>query len=101
MSLEDLKAYAAKVSNDDALKAKAKEVGLENTDGQIALAKELGFTWTTADMDALAKEGGAGKGELSDEQLESVSGGFTGVPGYTAVVVAAAAAGQGGAGAGW
>ena len=75
MSLEDLKTYAKKCTEDDALRAKAKEIGLENIQGQIEHAKTLGLTWDENDMKALAQEVQS-EGELSDGDLEQVAGGF-------------------------
>ena len=50
MSLEDLKTYAKKCAEDDALRAKAKEIGLDNIPGQIEQAKTMGLTWDENDM---------------------------------------------------
>ena len=93
MSVEDLKSYGKLCVEDEAVKAKAKEIGLDNIDGQIEHAKSLGLTFSADDLQALAKES-ASLGELSDEDLESVAGGFvttTGALVASAVVAAGAA----------
>ena len=89
MSVEDLKKYSQMCVQDDALKAKAKDIGLENIDGQIEQAKTLGLNFSMEDLDTLAKEVGAGEAELSDDDLESVAGGF--VTALAAAVVGASA----------
>ena len=88
MSVEDLKKYSQMCVQDDALKVKAKDIGLENIDGQIEQAKTLGLNFTKEDLEVLAKEVGAGEAELSDDDLESVAGGF--VTALAAAVVGAA-----------
>lgn len=93
MSLEDLKKYGKLCVEDPVVKAKAKEIGLENIEGQIEHAKSLGLNFTGDDLVALSKET-AVQGELSDEDLESVAGGFvttTGALVASAVVAAGAA----------
>jgi len=75
MSLDALKDFGKKVMEDADLKAKAKKVGLENVDGIIALAKENGFDISKEDFVAAAKEVQS-SGELSEEDLEKISGGL-------------------------
>lgn len=89
MSVADLKAYGKRAATDPAVRAKAKEIGLQNVAGQAAYAKSLGFNFTQEDMQALAKEVKP-KGELSDEQLGNVAGG---VVTTTAAAVATAVGG--------
>lgn len=100
MSIEDLKEYGRRAAEDPELRAKAKEIGLENIEGQIAQAKTLGLEFTAADMEALGNEVA---GELSEDQLELVAGGAVtttvaavaagaAVVGAAAAVVGAAAA---------
>ena len=110
MSLEDLKTYGKRCVEDEAVKAKAKEIGLEDMEGQIEYANSLGLDFSTDDLQALAKET-AKQGELSDEDLESVAGGFVTTTGAlvgaavvgagAAVVGAAAAATSASSGDGW
>jgi predicted ribosomally synthesized peptide with nif11-like leader len=88
MSVEDLKKYGKMCAEDDKLRAEAKKIGIDNIDGQIAHAKSLGLDFSAEDLQALSKEMG-GEGELSEEDLEAVSGGF--VTALAAAVVGAAA----------
>lgn len=75
MSLEALKEYSRRCATEPALKMKAKEIGLQDMQGQIEHARSLGLEWGPEDMALLAREMGADV-ELSEEQLESVAGGF-------------------------
>lgn len=100
MSVEDLKKFGKMCEEDSNVRAKAKEIGIDNVDGQIAYAKELGLVFTKQDMETLAKEVGiTGKDELSEEDLEKVAGGVVTVTvgalvgGFAAAVSAAAAVG--------
>ena len=81
MSVQDLKAFGKKAMEDEALKAKAKAIGLENIDGVIALAKETGFEITKDDFKELAKEV-EGSTELSDDDLKAVAGGYAVIASY-------------------
>lgn len=96
MSIEDLKAYGKLCVEDEEVKEKAKEIGLENIEGQIEHAKSLGLNFSDDDLQELAKET-TKQGELSDEDLESVAGG---VVSATALGVAALAVSVVGVGAG-
>ena len=95
MSVEDLKKYGKLCVEDPAVKAKAKEIGLDNIEGQVEYAKSLGFNFTGEDLVELSKEVSP-QGELSDEDLEAVAGGFVTT---TAAAVVGAAAGVVSAGA--
>lgn len=76
MSVEDLKKYGQLCVEQEDIRTKAKAIGLENVDGHIAYAKELGLTFTQEDMVALAQEAGIEKSEeLSEADLEKVAGG--------------------------
>ena len=99
MSLESLKAFGLKVVEDKDLNRKAKETGLNNIDGMIALAKENGFDVEIEDFLTAAKELEP-KNELSDDELEQVSGG-TSVVAAAACVSAAAAVTSCTASGGW
>lgn len=74
MSAEAYKAFGKKLSEDESLRKKFKQVGAENVDGIIALAKENGFDITKEDFVAAAKEFVASN-ELSDDDLQNVAGG--------------------------
>ena len=106
MSVEALKAYGKKCIEDEELRKKAKAVGVENIPGQVELAKSHGFDFTPEDLQSLAKEVGV-EGELSEDELESVAGGFVtalaaAVVGASAGVVSAGAAvASTTAGSGW
>ncbi len=78
MSVENLKKYGIMCAEKDDVRAKAKEIGVDNADGQIAYAKELGLEFSRQDMEDLAKEAGiTGNDELSEEDLEKVAGGIS------------------------
>jgi lactobin A/cerein 7B family class IIb bacteriocin len=87
MSVVDLKAYGKRAASDPVVRAKAKSIGLQNVKGQAEYAKTLGLHFDEADMQALAREVKP-KGELSEKDLSSVSGG---VVTTTAAAVAGAA----------
>ena len=55
MSVEDLKKYGQLCVEQEDIRTKAKAIGLENVDGHIAYAKELGLTFTQEDMVARAR----------------------------------------------
>ncbi len=89
MSVESLKAFSAKVVEDKELNAKAKEVGLNNVEGMIELAKENGYDISMDDFMEIAKDLES-EDELSDDELEQVSGGTTLALGFAAVSAASA-----------
>ena len=89
MSVEDLKKYGQMCLEDEALKAKAKTLGLD-IDKHIAHGKELGLEFGAEDLKALGEETGFSEDELTEEQLEMVAGG---VALATGVVLAGAALG--------
>jgi hypothetical protein len=100
MSVDALKEYGRRCATDPALARRAKEIGIDNVQGQIEHARSLGLNWTTDDMAALARETGAGA-ELSEAQLERVAGGIVTTTAALAVAaVAASAAAVVGAGVG-
>lgn len=88
MSVENLKEYARRCAADPDLRAKAKAIGMTNLDGQIVNAQSLGLDWTKDDFAGFTKEMQA-EGELSEEDLENVAGGFVTT---TAAMVGAAVA---------
>jgi predicted ribosomally synthesized peptide with nif11-like leader len=76
MSVESLKKYGKLCEEDLAVRAKAKEIGLQDMEGHIAHAKSLGLEISKEDFEALAKEAGLdGENELSEEDLKKVAGG--------------------------
>ncbi len=91
MSVENLKEYARRCAADPELRARAKEIGATDLDGQIAHAASLGLNWTKDDMVAFQEEI-QGDGELGEEDLEKVAGGVvTTTTGVAAVSLASAA----------
>ncbi len=89
MSVEDFKKYGQMIAQDEKVRARAKEIGVGNVDGQISYAKTLGLNWTQQDLAKAVKESGASSKELSEEQLEQVAGGA--ITSTAAAVVGAAA----------
>jgi predicted ribosomally synthesized peptide with nif11-like leader len=96
MSVENLKEYARRSAADPELRAKAKEIGAMNVDGQIEHSKSLGLDWSRADLVEYQKELQS-EGELSEEDLEQVAGGLVSTTAalVTAAVVGAAASAVG------
>jgi predicted ribosomally synthesized peptide with nif11-like leader len=82
-----------KVVEDEKLKKKAQEIGMEDVEGIITLAKENGFDVSKEDMQAAAEEMKS-TGELNEDDLEQVAGGFVT---STAVAVGTAAVAVGSA----
>ena len=77
MSVENLKKYGKMCAEDEEVRKKAKEIGLQDLDGQVVHAKTLGLEFSKEDFKVLAKEIGLdGKNELSDEDLIKVAGGL-------------------------
>ena len=98
MSVENLKKYGQMCSENEEVRKKAKEIGVQNIEGQIAYAKTLGLEFSKEDAEALAKEAGVDKkDELSEEDLKKVAGGvFTSSLVGLAVLAGTAAAVSGG-----
>ncbi len=88
MSVSDFKKYGQLIAEDEKVRAKAKEIGINDVPAQIAYAKTLGLEFTPEDVTALVKESGLMNKELSEEQLEKVAGGFVTI---TAALVGAVA----------
>ena len=75
MSEEQLKAFLEKVQGDTSLQEQLKAEGAD----VIAIAKAAGFTITTDDLEQLKNQKALSEGtitDLSDEELESMAGGF-------------------------
>jgi predicted ribosomally synthesized peptide with nif11-like leader len=93
MSVEDLKKFGQMCNEKEEVRTKAKAIGIDNIDAQIAYAKELGLHFTQEDLVALAKESGLAKSdELSEEDLEKVAGGVVTVTVGAVLGLAAACA---------
>lgn len=82
MSNDAIRLFSEAVRKDPALLEKVKAVG-SNVDGMVALARESGFTFTAQELKEAAD---AGKGELSEEQLQKLSGGGSWVQVQTVAV---------------
>jgi predicted ribosomally synthesized peptide with nif11-like leader len=78
MSEEQLKALLAKLNDDAELREKLK--GAADLDAAVAIAKEAGFEVSKADW---LKHQASQVVELSDEELEDVSGGDARITGYS------------------
>ncbi len=87
MSVENLKKFGQMCAEDEKIRDKVKEIGLENPEGWMEYSKELGVEFSMADMQALSDEVGPISDELSEDQLEQVAGGV--VTTTAAVVVGA------------
>jgi predicted ribosomally synthesized peptide with nif11-like leader len=89
MSVENLKKYGKMCADDEKVRSKAKEIGMQDIDGQIAYAKSLGLEFSKEDFEVLSKETGADrKDELNEEDLKKVAGGFL----TTTLLISSAAA---------
>ena len=89
MSVVDLKKYGQMIAEQEEVRQHAKEIGIEDLDGQITYAKELGLEFTLDDMQALAEEAGMTEDELSEEQLEQIAGGVAALVVMGAIVIGA------------
>ena len=75
MSVENFKKFGQFCADDEKIRERVKQIGIENIDGWIAYSKnELGLEFSKDDMQALAAEIRP-TDELSDEELEQVAGG--------------------------
>ncbi|GAB6179492.1 hypothetical protein JCM14036_08110 [Desulfotomaculum defluvii] len=91
MSVEDLKAFGKKVWENPDLKEKAKQIGIDNLEGIIGLAKENGFSISIEDFEILAKDFQS-TDELSNDDLEKVAGGNAAAAAAVGAVAVAAGA---------
>jgi predicted ribosomally synthesized peptide with nif11-like leader len=100
MSVENLKKYGKLCGENEEIRKKAKEIGLQDLDGQTAHGKSLGLEFSKEDFAALAKEAGlSGKNELSEEELKKVAGGAATTTGMVLAALGALAAGGAAGGA--
>ncbi len=97
MSVEDFKKYGQMIAQDEKVRAKAKEIGIENVAGQIQYAKTLGLQFTQDDLAKAVRETGASSKELSEEQLEQVAGGAITSTAVVGAVIGCVGAGVAGA----
>lgn len=76
MSIQALEGFYEKVKSDTALEAEAVNALQEGADALVVLGEREGFEFTAAELaEALAGHLDAG-GELSEEDLDLVAGGF-------------------------
>jgi len=73
MSLENAKGFVKKIGEDKEFEKKISDAPDKET--RLKLAKEAGFDFTPEELTASLKE----ERELSDEDLENVAGGKTGI----------------------
>jgi predicted ribosomally synthesized peptide with nif11-like leader len=98
VSVENLKKYGQLCAEKEEVREKAKEIGLQDIDGQIAYAKTQGLDISKEDFAALAKEAGIEKkNELSEEDLKKVAGGIVSTTAAVVVGIMAVAGGALGA----
>src|SRR5690606_11651984 len=114
MSIEDLRTYGTRAVSDPDVRKKVKEIGMQNLPGHVEFAKTLGLEFSVDDFATLAREA---QGELSEDQMSQVAGGWghvsdgvtvTGVVGgvvssatSAGSAVASVVGGGGGGGGGW
>lgn len=92
MSVENLKTYLkTHVETHGALETQS--MTQEDWERHMALAKEQGLPWDTSDVEALSKELQQ-EGELSEDELEMVSGGLFGALAFCLAKLMARPAGR-------
>ena len=100
MSVENLKKFGMRCAQNEEVRKRAKEIGLNDLDGLMAYGREMELEFTREDMTALAKDAGVSRQELSEEQLELVAGGVATTTALVTVGVALAMGLAGGMAAG-
>ena len=75
MSVQNFLEYVNRVDQDSELMAKANEIGRDNLDGQIELARTMGLEFSKDDIQKVASAS-TSAGELSENDLEQVAGGL-------------------------
>jgi predicted ribosomally synthesized peptide with nif11-like leader len=94
VSVENLKKYGQLCVDNEEVRKKAKEIGLQDLNGHIAYGKSLGLEFSKEDFEALAKEAGlGGQNELSEEELKKVAGGCATTTGMVLAALGGLAAG--------
>jgi len=75
--MDQINAFIEKATRDEQLAAKLEELTKQNAEvGEIiALAAEYGFEFTAEDLEAAKRESSQESRELSEEELDNVSGG--------------------------
>ena len=72
MSVQNVTAFAKKLDGNEALQNQVKALTPGDSAGLLKLASEQGFEFTTQELRTVLTQAG----ELSDEQLDQVAGGF-------------------------
>jgi predicted ribosomally synthesized peptide with nif11-like leader len=91
MSLESLKEYGRLCAENEEVRKKAKEIGLQDIEAHIAHGHSLGLEFSKEDFRAFAEEAGLdGKNELSEEELKKVAGGCGTLTSLAVMLVASA-----------
>ena len=93
MSVENLKKFGMLCAENEDVRKRAKEIGLNNLEGLMAYGREMELDFSSEDLIALGREAGVNRAELSEEQLEQVAGGFVTLTAALVGVVVAGAAG--------
>ena len=85
MSKEQIQAFGKKVSETPALLDEVKAVG-QDVDSIVALGQREGFDFTAEELVAAAQEAAGGDEEqLSDAELEEISGGTGFIPSFLGI----------------
>jgi predicted ribosomally synthesized peptide with nif11-like leader len=96
MSVENLKKYGKLCAENDEVRKKAKEIGINDIDGQIAYGKSLGLEFSKEDFKELSREAELEvRNELSEEELRKVAGGVGTITFFVGLVVCGLVAGAG------
>jgi hypothetical protein len=75
--LSKTKKYGKMCEENEEIRARAKEIGINDIDRRIVYAKSLDLEFSKEDCEALAKEAGLDKkNELSEVDLKKVAGGI-------------------------
>ena len=100
MSVENLKKFGMLCAENEAVRKRAREIGLNDLEGLMAYGREMELEFSSEDLTALAKDAGVSRQELSEEQLEQVAGGFVTLTALAVALVGVGVAGvMGGVGA--
>ena len=77
--MEQIKLFIEKAKSDSELMAKLDALGKSGAGAKevVALASEYGFTVTNEDVEAARRQNYPHRGELSEEDLNNVSGGWS------------------------
>jgi predicted ribosomally synthesized peptide with nif11-like leader len=74
MSVENVKAFLEKASNDETFRGQLAAAG--DSDARLAVARQAGYDFTVEEFDTTVAKLEAAADELSEDDLESVAGGM-------------------------